>query len=363
MAIARWGLMAAAAVFLQQPASAQQPSTGAPAVDQTLVPYASTKDSVRLPDGRTIHLVCMGQGSPTVILLAGVFDWSIEWNQVQPSVGAKTRVCAWDRAGLGLSDPPAKPQLIDATTADLEAALAMGHVEPPYVLVGHSVGAYESLLFADRRPSQVAGMVLVDPQYPDEVRILSRLTPATTEFTDRMSKEYPNPLIDLLRRCSAGLRAGTVRKGGLDPDGCLTPQWPASYPPELVTVLNQRFDSASPATLALGWDTLVAIYSLDLLDPNARMAVNTNRNYGSTPLIVLTRGKQDDPPGLPEAVIAENPIGVAEWRRAHRELAALSTRGAHRIISDSMHDIPHQNPQAVIDAILEIVAETRAPTR
>jgi pimeloyl-ACP methyl ester carboxylesterase len=357
------GLVAAAALVLQQPATAQQPSPGAPAVDLTLQPYASTKDSVRLPDGRTMHMVCTGQGSPTVILLAGMFDWSIAWNQVQPSVGARTRVCAWDRAGLGLSDPPAEPQLIDATTADLGAGLAAGHVEPPYVLVGHSVGGYESLLFADRRPSQVAGMVLVDPQYPDEVRILSRVTPATTEFTDRMSREYPNPLIDLLRRCSAGLRAGTIRKGGPDPERCLQPDLPASYPPELTAALRERLANAAPDTIASNFDALVSIYSLELLDANARMAVNPDRNYGSMPLVVLTAGKPNVPPGLPEAVKAELPIGAAEWRRAHRELAALSTRGTHRIIEDSLHDIPHQNPQAVIGAILEVVEEVRSLSR
>jgi pimeloyl-ACP methyl ester carboxylesterase len=357
------GLIAAAALGLQQPATAQQPGLDTPAVDLTLQPYASTKDSVRLPDGRIMHLVCMGQGSPSVVLLAGMFDWSIAWNQVQPSVGAETRVCAWDRAGLGLSDPPARPQLIDATTADLEAALAAGHVEPPYVLVGHSVGGYESLLFADRRPSQVAGMVLVDPQYPDEVRILSRVTPATTEFTDQMSKEYPNPLIDLLRRCSAGLRAGTVRKGGPDPERCLQPELPARYPPKLTAVLDERLASAAPDTIASTFDTLVFIYSLALLEANARMAVNPDRNYGSMPLVVLTASKPNVPPGLPETVKAELPAGAAEWRRAHQELAALSTRGTHRIIEDSLHDIPHQNPQAVIDAILEVVEEVCSRSR
>ena len=153
-AIAAWF---AAALASAGPAASQNAASAS--VDRSLIPYASTRDSVRLPDGRTIHLVCMGQGTPSVILLAGVADWSIAWNKVQPAVAAKTRICAWDRAGLGLSDPPAKPQLIDATTADLEAALAAAHVQPPYVLVGHSVGGYESLLFADRHPSQVSGMV------------------------------------------------------------------------------------------------------------------------------------------------------------------------------------------------------------
>ena len=329
------------------------------APDPTLVSYASTKDSVRLPDGRTIHLVCMGQGSPTVILLAGVIDWSIAWNKVQPAVAAKTRVCSWDRAGLGLSDPLTEPQMVDATTADLEAALTAARIDGPYVLVGHSVGAYESLLFADNHRSQVAGMVLVDPQYPDEVRLMSRLTPALTEF----STPRENPFVELLKRCAAGLRTGAIRKGGPDPEGCLIPQWPSSYPPELTAALNQRLASASPDAIASAMDTLAAINSLELLDPNARMVVKPDRNYGSMPLIVLTAGKANIPPDLPEAVQAEIPISEAEWRRAHRELAALSTRGVNRIITESMHDIPHQDPQAVIDAILEVVDAIRSSRR
>jgi pimeloyl-ACP methyl ester carboxylesterase len=302
----------------------------------------------------------MGEGSPSVILLAGVTDWSVAWSKVQPAVAARTRVCAWDRAGLGLSDPPARPQTVDATTADLEAALEAADIDGPYVLVGHSVGAYESLLFADRRGSQVAGMVLVDPQYPDEVRIMARLTPATTEFSERMSKTYPNPAVALANRCSAAIRTGAIREGGAASDGCLGPPWPASYPPELVAVLNQRFASASPAALAREWDTLAAIFSLELLDANAQMVVKPDRNYGSMPLIVLT-AMPNVPPELPEAVTAEIPIGVAEWRRAHRELAGLSTQGSDRLVTDSMHDIPHQNPQAVIDAVLEVVDQASAP--
>ena len=357
------GLVALATTLSQHhQTKAQEPAAVAVAVDPTLAPYASTEDSVRLADGRSIHLVCTGEGSPSVILLAGVADWSIAWNQVQPAVAARTRVCAWDRAGLGLSDPPAKPQMVDATTADLEAALAAGHIDDPYVLVGHSVGAYESLLFADRRESQVTGMVLVDPQYPDQGRIMARLTPASTEFSERMSKTYPSPFIDLAKRCSAAIRTGTIRKGGPDPDGCLAPPLPASYPPELVAALNQRFASAAPATLALGWDTLAAIYSLELLDPNSRMVVKPDRNYGSMPLVVLTAGKANIPPDPPAAVQAEIPIGVAEWRRAHQALAALSTRGTNRLVTDSMHDIPNQDPQAVIDAVLEVVDQASAPT-
>src|SRR5690606_30350225 len=101
----------------------------------------------------------------------------------------------------------------------------------------------------------------------------------------------PNPLIALLKECSAGLRAGTVRQGGPDPDRCLQQDLPASYPPELAAALRNRMADAASDTVAAIFDTLVSIYSLELLDTNARMAVNPERNYGSMPLIVLTAGK------------------------------------------------------------------------
>src|SRR5690606_21439786 len=98
---------------------------------------------------RRLHLVCMGQGSPTVILTAGNTRWSIDWNLVQAPVARETRVCAWDRAGFGLSDPPPRPQTVAETSADLANALEIGGITGPFILVGHSLGGYETLLLAD----------------------------------------------------------------------------------------------------------------------------------------------------------------------------------------------------------------------
>ena len=131
--------------------------------DMTLLPYASAEDAVRLPDGRVINMVCAGSGSPTVILTAGAGNWSTTWNKVQPAIAERTRVCTWDRAGYGLSGPSPHVQTIDNTTADLEAALVAGEITGRYVVVGHSLGGLESLLFKDRQPANVVGMVLVDP--------------------------------------------------------------------------------------------------------------------------------------------------------------------------------------------------------
>ena len=106
----------------------------AAAVDPTLLPYASTRDSVRLPDGRTFQFVCMGQGSPVVILTTGANGWSVGWHVVQPAVAARTRVCAWDREGFGLSSGTPKPQTVDQSTTDLQAALKAGRIAGPYVV-------------------------------------------------------------------------------------------------------------------------------------------------------------------------------------------------------------------------------------
>ena len=159
----------------------------------------------------------------------------------------------------------------------------------------------------------LAGMVLVDPQYPDEVRLMSRLTPALTAFTERMSRGYPNPFVELLRRCAGAIRAGNLRMGGPDPDGCLSPQWPANYPPELKAVLAQRINSATPEALAHAWDILAAINSLESLDANAHMVVNAGRMF-HVPISALYRGSK----GL-----------VTSLTRAQLQASATAQAGAH----------------------------------
>lgn len=129
--------------------------------------YAQPQTLVTLAGGRKINLVCEGKGSPTVILTAGAGDWSASWNAVLPLVARTTRVCAWDRPGFGYSDASSETQSADNLAQDLAAALTAANVAAPYVLVGHSAGSFETLVFADSHPSEVAGMVLVDPSLPE----------------------------------------------------------------------------------------------------------------------------------------------------------------------------------------------------
>jgi len=95
----------------------------APTTEEAIAPYLTPQRAVPVEKGRTINLVCRGQGSPTVILSAGLGGWSFDWGLVQPALAKRTRVCAWDRAGYGFSSPSPEPQDILHTVSDLERAL------------------------------------------------------------------------------------------------------------------------------------------------------------------------------------------------------------------------------------------------
>lgn len=112
---------------------------------------------------RRLHLYEQGTGSPAVILEAGIAGSSLGWALVQPEIAKTTRVCSYDRAGLGWSDASSfVPSVFDAIE-DLRALLSRANVPPPYVLVGHSFGGLLVRAYAHRMPEEVAGLVLIDP--------------------------------------------------------------------------------------------------------------------------------------------------------------------------------------------------------
>src|SRR5215207_2765747 len=112
--------------------------------------------------GYRLHIQCVGTGSRTVVLDAGLGGSSLDWNLVQPALGRTTRVCAYDRAGMGWSDPGPQPRTPRQIADELHTLLTNAGIAGPYVLVGHSLGGKNVRLFALAYPEQVAGMVLVD---------------------------------------------------------------------------------------------------------------------------------------------------------------------------------------------------------
>lgn len=120
--------------------------------------------------GRRLRLVCEGPAAaaPVVLFEAGSFGLAADWAEVQKRLTAQgVRSCAYDRAGMGFSDPGPQPRDGKAIAADLEALLRAARISPPYVLVGHSMAGLHVRLFAARNPDKVAGLVLVDAATPE----------------------------------------------------------------------------------------------------------------------------------------------------------------------------------------------------
>jgi pimeloyl-ACP methyl ester carboxylesterase len=119
--------------------------------------------------GRSLHVICRGPKStePLVLLDAGMYGAAAGWDAVQDALASQgLRSCAWDRAGMGFSDPGPLPRDAEAMVADLKALLEALHEPGPYVLVGHSLAGIQSHLFAVRERERVAGLVLVDATSP-----------------------------------------------------------------------------------------------------------------------------------------------------------------------------------------------------
>jgi pimeloyl-ACP methyl ester carboxylesterase len=121
-----------------------------------------------------MHLSCVGQGSPTVVFESGLANMSADWGNVQPTVAATTRACAYDRAGIAWSDASPGPRDPRQIATELHTLLGNAGEAGPYVLAGQSFGGLYVRVFADRYPDEVAAMVLVDASHPTCGRVSRR---------------------------------------------------------------------------------------------------------------------------------------------------------------------------------------------
>ncbi|CAN5413939.1 alpha/beta hydrolase [soil metagenome] len=127
--------------------------------------------------GRSLYLECTGEGTPVVVMEAGVGSASSSWSPVIEALADVTRVCVYDRANLGRSDPASTPRSGADVVDDLEALLGAAELPPPYALVGHSLGGLLVSQYAARDPGRVSGLVLVDSVHPDLFDRYSALIP------------------------------------------------------------------------------------------------------------------------------------------------------------------------------------------
>ena len=272
-------------------------------------------------NGHKMHILCMGEGNPTAVLDSGMGDSYLSWRKVQPQIAGFTRVCSYDRAGLGYSEPSAEPRTGKVMAAELHTLLHAAGIAPPYVLVGHSMAGFDVRLYASAYPSEVVGMVLVDASHPDQENRFSPELKAMegSWLRDQEFIAYTMPF-------------GVPRLLGLCEDdpveraaGC---NWNSAR--EQVAEMK-AFRESSAQTAATG-------------------------SLGDIPLAVISHD--------PEKLHSELPPDIArstnrEWEKMQEELAHLSTRGTQTISKNSSHYIQFDNPELVISTIRNIVQQVR----
>jgi len=271
--------------------------------------------------GVRLHLHCLGEGSPTVVLEAGTGPpASIVWTDVQPSIAEFARVCSYDRAGLMWSDQASGPRDSRRIATELHALLSVADVPPPYVMVGHSIGGVHIRVFANRFSDEVAGLVFVDSSHPDQRR---RLPPELVRLRLPARTRFLGPLL---------AQTGVLRlRGGLAL---------GKLPPDVAAVTNAYLPHSVPTLLA----------ESEAQDESMSQAREAGA-LGSLPLIVLSAGR--DPETLLQAQLR------AVWAELQEELASLSSNADHRVIEDSDHFIQFDAPEAVIAAVRDVVRAVR----
>jgi len=313
-----------------------QPAPTSPIVeDVRSLPYVQPGQLVDI-GGRRINLQCSGSGAPTVVLMSGLASWSIVWYKTQPEIAKRKRVCSFDRASYGFSDPAAKPQIVPDVPEDLHAALKAARVPGPYVLVGHSLGGIEARMFAQRWPHEVAGMVIVDSSPAGEMLIEAELP----GVDDTLSLELLIP-----RYLECALVVAREKPSSTRFKECMLPL-PSDTPAKLRQIWPRFFTLDRFTTMASLLSSL-ATHRHDGVD---------RLNLGDKPLVVLSMDVDVCCSGDPsQNKFWQNYKSL--WYSQHEALARMSSRSVHRVVEGSGHSIMLDKPQAIIDAVDEVLRQ------
>ena len=270
--------------------------------------------------GYRLHLDCRGEGPVRVLLEAGNADFSVHWSEVQPALARITRVCAYDRAGLGWSEPGPHPRTTDTANDELEALLSAGNIPPPYLLVGHSFGGVLARHFAARHAGEVIGLVLVDAAHPAQLTRLPALETAIGATAAQFEALAPLTTFGLL-----ALMPGNIPDPGLGP----------------TALENYR------ATVATG------SYFAAAADETAMLADNLRGDdlvpLGDLPLAVISRGES----------AAGNGAEEIAWRALQHSLLSLSTQSRQVIAAQSGHYVHLDEPELVTEVVKAMLGARR----
>lgn len=287
-----------------------------------------------------LHIYCIGEGSPSVILEAGAGSPGLLWGYVQEEIGNSTRVCWYDRAGFGWSDPASDPLSPQQIASDLHTLLDTADVPGPYILVGHSAGGIYVRAYTSQFPSDVVGLVLVDSSVEGQY---ANYPPEWQEF-DKVQNS-------MMAFCRVTSPFGVMRLSHLFDSATtsMDPEMGAAY---LSMLYRTNFCQ-------------VSVMEVNALGISYRQSTLPG-SLGDLPLIVLTAATSEAEmlaqiPAYLQSVVG--PMVIKKVYEANQEmqqdLVSLSSRGRQIMVSSSGHMIQLDQPGVVIDAIREVMERAR----
>lgn len=287
--------------------------------------------------GHRLHVLEAGVGGPTVVFENGGGGLALDWHDVQSEISAQSATLAYDRAGMGWSEPGPRPRNLPVLVEELRAALQAAETPAPYVLVGHSLGGPIVRAYAHTYPDEVAGLVLVDATHEDQ---LETFPAAFTAKADEMA--------DAMRRSRRVVAA--VHGSGIPA------LFASSYPDPVAAKLPDEVADARRAVTFMDTSTVLSgADEMIMLRDSLEHLRRSRRPLGDIPVVVITRGtpfsaEADVPEGLEEDV-------EAAWGSMQEDLATISTN-ARRVVADgSGHFIHLERPDLVIDAVRHVLEQ------
>ena len=270
-----------------------------------------------------LHIHCIGTGSPSVIIDSGIGGFSLEWIKVQNNLSENVRICSYDRAGYGWSDPGPRPRTTERISSELRRLLSAAKVSGPYILVGHSFGGYNVRYFASKYPQLTAGLVLVDSSHPEQF---------DTEEFKRIKLKKNNKYL----------------------------RYKNSYQVRIVNpVISDNYPDEFKRTAFLLMSTMKSkstlLNELDYMEASAKQVSKlTNHPPYSFPVTILTRGKR---------VWAYDDLGdrrEQQWSRLQNDLQYISMNSNQYLAEESGHIIHLDQPEFVSNYILATVDNVRS---
>lgn len=286
--------------------------------------------------GHELHLRCMGEGIPTVVLESANMGWSLYWTTIQFDLARLTRVCSYDRAGLGWSERGPSPRTGRHIANELHTLLARARVSGPFILVGHSLGGFVTRLYYETHREDVAAMVLVDAHHE-------------RQFDEEEFREFIAAVRTAFPIMGAATTLGITRLMlTLDVLPPLFARQEKGAPPDIRPMLRA------------GWAK--TRYFATMADEEASLEATASQVkraglLGDLPLIIVTAAGPTWWPDMPQDVDLSRFRHM--WLNLQADLLKLSTNSRQVFADKSTHFVNFDQPEIIVEQVRQLIEFSR----